>query len=228
MGNTVNFLGILAVGGWSADSDVKVSKVSTKRMCKMKSISLALLLSTVCGVALAETPVPPPPAVATPAPTAPVAATPVSITLNTITENGVGEVVGTVTANETPYGVVFTPDLKGLPHGLHGFHLHTNPSCDAGEKDGKKVAGLAAGGHFDPMKTEKHGMPWGDGHLGDLSALYVDMDGKATQPVLAPRLKMVDLKGHSLMIHAGGDNHADHPTPLGGGGARMACGVIAP
>jgi Cu-Zn family superoxide dismutase len=28
------------------------------------------------------------------------------------------------------------------------------------------------------------------------------------------------------MIHAGGDNHADHPAPLGGGGARMACGVI--
>jgi len=28
------------------------------------------------------------------------------------------------------------------------------------------------------------------------------------------------------MIHAGGDNHSDHPTALGGGGARMACGVI--
>ncbi|HPY41396.1 MAG TPA: superoxide dismutase [Cu-Zn] SodC2, partial [Thiolinea sp.] len=28
------------------------------------------------------------------------------------------------------------------------------------------------------------------------------------------------------MIHMGGDNHADHPAPLGGGGARMVCGVI--
>jgi Cu-Zn family superoxide dismutase len=28
------------------------------------------------------------------------------------------------------------------------------------------------------------------------------------------------------MIHVGGDNYADHPMPLGGGGARMACGVI--
>ncbi|EOX2576944.1 superoxide dismutase family protein, partial [Escherichia coli] len=25
---------------------------------------------------------------------------------------------------------------------------------------------------------------------------------------------------------AGGDNHHDHPEPLGGGGARMACGII--
>jgi len=28
------------------------------------------------------------------------------------------------------------------------------------------------------------------------------------------------------MVHAGGDNHADHPAPLGGGGERVACGVI--
>jgi Cu-Zn family superoxide dismutase len=28
------------------------------------------------------------------------------------------------------------------------------------------------------------------------------------------------------MIHVGGDNHADHPEKLGGGGARVACGVI--
>jgi Cu-Zn family superoxide dismutase len=28
------------------------------------------------------------------------------------------------------------------------------------------------------------------------------------------------------MLHAGGDNHSDHPAPLGGGGARIACGVI--
>ncbi|SUT85383.1 superoxide dismutase [Actinobacillus ureae] len=27
------------------------------------------------------------------------------------------------------------------------------------------------------------------------------------------------------MIHAGGDNHSDHPAALGGGGPRMACGV---
>ena len=31
---------------------------------------------------------------------------------------------------------------------------------------------------------------------------------------------------HALMIHVGGDNFHDHPAALGGGGARMACGVI--
>jgi len=28
------------------------------------------------------------------------------------------------------------------------------------------------------------------------------------------------------MIHAGSDNYADEPKPLGGGGSRVACGVI--
>jgi Cu-Zn family superoxide dismutase len=28
------------------------------------------------------------------------------------------------------------------------------------------------------------------------------------------------------MLHAGGDNYADQPAALGGGGARMACGVV--
>jgi Cu-Zn family superoxide dismutase len=37
---------------------------------------------------------------------------------------------------------------------------------------------------------------------------------------------MADVKGRSLMIHAGGDNYADQPAPLGGGGARVACGAI--
>ncbi|WP_325027394.1 superoxide dismutase [Cu-Zn] SodC [Microbulbifer pacificus] len=139
---------------------------------------------------------------------------------------GVGTLLGTVTIAETPYGLVFTPNLKGLPHGVHGFHLHENGSCEPAEKEGAMVPGLAAGGHYDPQKTGKHGMPWGDGHLGDLPALYVDSDGKATTPVLAPRVKVSDLKGRALMIHAGGDNYSDQPKPLGGGGARMACGVI--
>ena len=136
--------------------------------------------------------------------------------------------IGTVDVTESPYGLVFTPKLNGLTPGLHGFHIHENASCDAKEKDGKKVAGLAAGGHWDPKQTKKHGYPWqDDAHLGDLPALTVNHDGTATNPVLAPRLKSLDeIKNKALMIHAGGDNHSDHPVALGGGGARMACGVI--
>jgi len=148
------------------------------------------------------------------------------VPMNLVDENGIGAPIGNVTISETQYGLVFTPDLAGLPPGLHGFHVHEKPSCAPGEKDGKKAAALAAGPHYDPKGAGKHSLPWGDGHLGDLPALYVDADGKATYPVLAPRLKALDVHGRSLMMHLGGDNHADHPAPLGGGGARLACGVI--
>lgn len=149
-----------------------------------------------------------------------------TVTLKVATPQGDGGPVGTVTMEETKYGLVFTPKLTGLPPGLHGFHVHANPSCAAGEKDGKPVPADGAGGHLDPRKTGKHGEPWGEGHLGDLPPLYVNGEGEASQPVLAPRLKLADVKGHALMVHAGGDNHSDHPAPLGGGGARIACGVI--
>ncbi len=66
----------------------------------------------------------------------------------------------------------------------------------------------------------------GKGHLGDLPVLTVGADGTASTAVTAPRLKMSDVKGRSLMIHAGGDNYSDQPAPLGGGGARVACGVV--
>jgi Cu-Zn family superoxide dismutase len=93
-------------------------------------------------------------------------------------------------------------------------------------KDGAMVAAAGAGAHLDPTGSGRHGLPWGDGHLGDLPALYVAADGTASYPVLASRLKLGDLTGRSLMVHAGGDNHADHPAPLGGGGGRIACGVV--
>lgn len=148
------------------------------------------------------------------------------VTLNAVDEKGVGSQVGSVTVTESRYGLVFTPALHDLAPGIHGFHVHQNPSCAPAEKDGTMTAAQAAGAHLDPAGTNRHGEPWGDGHLGDLPPLYVDAKGMATQPVLAPRLESADLAGHSLMIHAGGDNHADHPAPLGGGGARVACGVV--
>jgi Cu-Zn family superoxide dismutase len=154
-----------------------------------------------------------------------VAAADVSITMNQVSETGIGNKLGQVVVTESKYGLVFTPALTGLVPGLHGFHVHQNPDCSTKEKDGKMVPAVAAGGHYDPENSNHHGTPWGDGHMGDLPALYVDANGNANQPVLAPRLKMADLKGRALMIHVGGDNHSDHPAVLGGGGTRLVCGV---
>jgi Cu-Zn family superoxide dismutase len=144
-----------------------------------------------------------------------------------VTASGTGKMIGSVTITESKNGLVFTPSLTDLPPGTHGFHVHETGSCAANEKDGKPVAAGAAGGHFDPNGTKQHLGPNGGGHLGDLPPVSVGANGRADVAVTAPRLtKLAEVKGKALMIHAGGDNYADKPAPLGGGGARIACGII--
>jgi Cu-Zn family superoxide dismutase len=146
--------------------------------------------------------------------------------MHAVTPEGVEESIGTVVIEAAPQGSKLAPDLKGLAPGAHGFHVHEHSSCEPGTADGKTVAASAAGGHYDPEKTGRHAGPYGDGHLGDLPVLYVAADGRATDPVLAPRISPEQMAGRTLMVHAGGDNYSDEPEKLGGGGARVACGVI--
>ncbi len=127
--------------------------------------------------------------------------------------------LGTVTADDTIYGVLFTPHLHGVAYGTHGFHVHQGVSCGN--------YGCAAGGHYDPVRTYQHNGPYdGNGHLGDLPVLPVNARGRASLPVLAPRLKLSDIAGHTLVIDSGSDNYTDVPKRDGGGGAILACGVI--
>ena len=139
------------------------------------------------------------------------------VTVTLYTTDDSNKSLGNIEFSDTAQGLLISPNLMAVPVGLHGLHLHQNANCS--EK------GMAAGGHFDPKNTNTHQGPYGEGHLGDLPVLYVDTDGQAHTQTLAPRLTTDDLKGLTLMVHAGGDNYTDTP-PLGGGGPRWACGVI--
>jgi len=160
------------------------------------------------------------------------AAESVEIEMHLISASGVGKAIGKITAEDTKNGFLALRFNLGpdLPPGGHGLHIHENASCEAQERDGTMVAGLAAGGHYDPAGTGKHMGPSGEGHLGDLPILFVPVAEMGTERVqhtlVAPRLKLADIRGRSIMIHAGSDNFRDAPNPLGGGGARVACGVI--
>lgn len=160
---------------------------------------------------------------------APAMAASVTVPMALATEQGAGASVGTITVSDAAggHGVSLALDLHDLPPGPHGFHLHANPSCEPSKAaDGKITPAGAAGPHLDPAKTEKHLGPHGAGHLGDLPLIEVGKDGKAKQTLEAHRFASVaDFQGRSLMIHAGGDTYSDTPT-LGGGGARLACGVV--
>ena len=148
------------------------------------------------------------------------------VTMRQVNAGGTGEIVGLIEFQDTAKGLKVIPNLRGLSQGQHGIHVHQNPSCDPAEKDGSRVPGLGAGGHFDPNSTGVHQGPQGQGHLGDLPVLYVDAKGNATRASWAPRLKTSDLAGRAIIIHSGGDNYSDVPKKLGGGGSRVACGLV--
>ena len=146
--------------------------------------------------------------------------------INLVSSDGVGASIGTIAFQDSSEGLILNVDLHGLTPGEHGFHIHENPSCEPGEKDGKKTAAIAAGAHYDPDHSGHHSGPAGVGHRGDLPKLIIDASGNIKARLIAPRIKLADILNRSVMIHAAGDNYSDLPAPLGGGGARIACGVI--
>jgi len=150
-----------------------------------------------------------------------------TVTMYKIDAKGVGPEIGTLMFASTRKGLRIEAALGGLPPGDHGFHIHQKPDCGPGMKDGKLAAGIAAGDHYDPQATGKHLGPEGPGHRGDMPILRVDRDGNATDVMFVMRLSVRDLRGRAIMIHEGGDNYSDQPKPLGGGGARIACGVVS-
>lgn len=151
----------------------------------------------------------------------------ITVPVHQISAAGVGGAIGTLRAVDTRQGLMIKARVSTLAPGAHGFHVHENPSCGAQVPGGQTGAGLAAGGHFDPDRAARHEGPDGHGHKGDLPALRVDDKGRGGPAVIAPRLKVADLLGRSIVIHAGGDNYSDQPAALGGGGARVACAVVA-
>lgn len=147
-----------------------------------------------------------------------------SVTIRLLSSEEPGEAVGTLRFRDSDYGLIIEPELHGLKPGPYALHLHENPSC---EKGGNGTLAGAAGSHYDPEGKKVHKGPYRNGHLGDLPNLIVENDGTASIPVLAPRLRSRDVRGKSLVIHAGADRYATHGHHHHGtGGSRMYCGVV--
>lgn len=135
-----------------------------------------------------------------------------------------GEDHGTATFTQTPSGVLIKAQLKGLPPGEKGFHIHAVGECVA--------PFTSAGGHFNPY-GKKHGLMSADGpHAGDMPNIHIGASGELTIEVLNTFVTLEDGKpnslrggkGTSLMVHAKHDDHASDPA--GDAGPRIACGVI--
>ena len=46
------------------------------------------------------------------------------IKVHLVSDQGIGKSIGTITATDSKYGLILTPQLSDLPPGIHGFHVH--------------------------------------------------------------------------------------------------------
>lgn len=137
-----------------------------------------------------------------------------------------GEAAGTATFKTVKKGVQVKLDLKNLPFGDHGVHIHQNAACDAPDFKG-------AGGHFNP-DGKKHGFMNDMGHHnGDFPAsvsIGENHTGAATFVLsnislnpAAPNSLFLN-GGTSIVVHEKADDEKTDPS--GASGNRIACGVI--
>ena len=140
-----------------------------------------------------------------------------------------GQAIGTVRAWQTAGGVAFRVEAAGLPHGVHGIHVHSVGRCDPPDF-------ASAGPHWNPT-GRKHGMNNAAGpHAGDLPNIDVAANGVlgatvtlANASLMAPAGTpgaLIDADGASIVIHAGADDYTTDPS--GNSGARIACAVLLP
>jgi len=133
-----------------------------------------------------------------------------------------GRQIGTVAVWQTNGGVSFHVNASGLPHGLHGIHVHPIGRCDPPDF-------ASAGTHWNPT-GKQHGLnnPQGP-HAGDLPNVTVSSSGSVSETLVAAHASFADLAdadGSALVIHAAADDYMTDPS--GNSGARIACAVLAP
>jgi len=180
------------------------------------ALSLAATSLIFAGVATAQT--------ASPAPApAPIA------TATAALKTAEGGDAGTVTAYRGPLGMLFKVEGKAWPQGWHGVHLHAVGTCEG-------PGFTSAGAHVNhPTQARPHGLLNSNGgpDLGDLQNVYAAADGSAHAEVylsgaglIGAGHDLMDADGLSFLVHANRDDHVSQP--IGGAGARIACGVFEP
>jgi len=141
-----------------------------------------------------------------------------------------GNPVGSGLITDGPNGILINLDLHGLPPGARAIHIHDVGTCEDPDE-----GFVASGGHLNP-DGKKHGLMNPEGpDAGDLPNIIVREDGTVQVELFSQlaslhgsggRAAIFDEDGAAFVIHEQRDDH--YSQPIGGAGARIACGVIEP
>ncbi len=132
--------------------------------------------------------------------------------------------IGNARFEQGPTGVLIRIQIApgGLTPGWHGLHLHEKGDCsDVGTYQ-------LSGGHHG-KEVGAHGLmnPDRGPEPGDLPNAWAAADGSAGYEAFTRLTELVPALGDdglSIVIHAAEDDHRSQP--IGGAGARVACGVV--
>tara|TARA_R110002167_G_scaffold14667_13_gene59211 strand:- start:121 stop:684 length:564 start_codon:yes stop_codon:yes gene_type:complete len=141
--------------------------------------------------------------------------------------NPAGQSIGRAVLTQGATGLLIRIEASGLTPGWHAVHIHATGRCDA--------PFTSAGSHINHETAVPHGLLNPDGpDDGDLPNIYANTDGRVNAEVFTTRARISatgpgqwlwDSDGSALVIHTGPDDHLTQP--IGGAGARVACGVMA-
>ena len=116
-------------------------------------------------------------------------------------------------------------DLKDLPAGKRGFHIHEKGNLLEG------CASLCS--HFNPTKKTHGKLNDANSHAGDLGNITINSDGTLKKNMYSKILRLsgkFNIIGRSVVIHAGVDDLGkggnDESLKTGNAGKRIACGII--
>lgn len=139
-----------------------------------------------------------------------------------------GNRVGRAALTQGSTGLLIRIEATGLTPGWHGVHIHATGQCEA--------PFTSAGAHINHAEAAvPHGLLNGEGpDDGDLPNVFADAQGRVNAEVFTTRARIAaegpgqwlwDADGSAIVIHASPDDHTSQP--IGGAGARVACGVMA-
>ncbi|WP_300545502.1 superoxide dismutase family protein [Maricaulis sp.] len=149
-----------------------------------------------------------------------------------ITGAGNGDPIsGMAILREGPEGVLIRIRVNDLPVEArgrwHAAHLHDTADCTG--------TGFTRAGDHINQEGRAHGLLNLQGpEPADLPNLWADAAGNINAELYstgitltgaAGRVNLLDEDGSAIVLHAGADDHTSQP--IGGAGARIACGTIS-